>query len=188
MVRCGICVLCTLRMCFMHTEYHWFPVYQMRIWFAGSTVETVVVILWLEFVFVFSLVEANSFVLVSGYFDIWNLFSLDAAFWCSWKLFFTGATYGCSFCRVVERFAPTTSDVVGEEPFDRLCVYVWCHSKGWRNLVVPEGFPFCVFWDLSVLILSPGWWKCQQSHFKVRDRFSIRWLVERVGVWRGRDI
>ena len=57
--------------------------------------------------------EANSFVLVSGYFDIWNLFSLDAAFWCSWKLFFTGATYGCSFCRVIERFAPTTSDVVG---------------------------------------------------------------------------
>ena len=59
--------------------------------------------------------EANSFVLVSGYFDIWNLFSLDAAFWCSWNLFFTGATYGCSFCRVIERFAPTTSDVVGLE-------------------------------------------------------------------------
>ena len=30
-------------------------------------------------------------------------------------LFFTGATYGCSFCRVIERFAPTTSDVVGLE-------------------------------------------------------------------------
>ena len=56
----------------------------------------------LVFVFVFSLVEANSFVLVSGYFDIWNLFWLDAAFWCSWNLFFTG-------------FAPTTSDVVGLE-------------------------------------------------------------------------
>ena len=46
--------------------------------------------------------DANSFVLVSGYFDIWNLF-------------FTGATYGCSFCRVIERFAPTTSYVVGLE-------------------------------------------------------------------------
>ena len=31
--------------------------------------------------------------------------------------------------------------VVGEESFVGLCVYVWCHSKGWRNLVVPEGFP-----------------------------------------------
>ena len=38
---------------FMHAEHHWFLVYQMRIWFAGSTVGTVVVILWLEFVFVF---------------------------------------------------------------------------------------------------------------------------------------
>ena len=46
--------------------------------------------------------DANSFVLVSGYFDIWNLF-------------FTGGTCGCSFCRVIERFAPTTSDVVGLE-------------------------------------------------------------------------
>ena len=46
--------------------------------------------------------DANSFVLVSGYFDIWSLF-------------FTGATYGCSFCRVIERFAPNTSDVVGLE-------------------------------------------------------------------------
>ena len=61
----------------------------------------------------FSLVDANSFVLVSGYFDIWNLFSLDAAFCVAGICFFTGATYGCSFCRVSERFAPTTSDVVG---------------------------------------------------------------------------
>ena len=37
---------------------------------------------------------------------------------------FAGATFECSFCRVVERFAPTTSDVVGEESFVRLCVYV----------------------------------------------------------------
>ena len=73
--------------------------------------------------------EANSFVLVSGYFDIWNLFSLDAAFWCSWKLFFTGATYGCSFCRVVERLAPTTSDVVGD-----VCNF-WCL----RSTVVAGG-------------------------------------------------
>ena len=27
---------------------------------------------------------------------------------------FAGATFECSFCRVIERFGPTTSDVVGE--------------------------------------------------------------------------
>ena len=45
--------------------------------------------------------DANSFVLVSWYFDIWNLF-------------FAGATFECSFCRVIERIAPTASDAVGE--------------------------------------------------------------------------
>ena len=27
---------------------------------------------------------------------------------------FAGATFECSFCRVIERFAPTASDAVGE--------------------------------------------------------------------------
>ena len=53
-----------------------------------------------------SLVDANSFVLISGYFDIWNLFSLEFVF--------AGATFECSFCRVIERFAPTAYDAVGE--------------------------------------------------------------------------
>ena len=62
------------------------------------------VILRLEFVFVFSLVDASSFVLVSWYFDIWNLFSREFVF--------AGATFGCSFCRVIgfERIAPTACD------------------------------------------------------------------------------
>ena len=40
---------------------NWFLVYWMRIWFAGQAVETLVVILWLEFVFVFALVDAQRF-------------------------------------------------------------------------------------------------------------------------------
>ena len=53
--------------------------------------------------------DANSFVLVSWYFDIWNLFFHG-------NLFFTGATFECSFCRVIgfERIAPTAYDAVGD--------------------------------------------------------------------------
>ena len=92
--------------------------------------------------------EANSFVLVSGYFDIWNLFSLDAAFWCSWKLFFTGATYGCSFCRVVERFAPTTSDAVGGGE--------WLDGHWVREMsfaISPETPPLCLLGFVFVFFM-----------------------------------
>ena len=37
--------------------------------------------------------DANSFVLVSWYFDIWNLFSREFVF--------AGATFECSFCCVI---------------------------------------------------------------------------------------
>ena len=52
--------------------------------------------------------DANSFVLVSWYFDIWNLFSQEFVF--------AGATFECSFCRVIgfERIAPTAYDAVGD--------------------------------------------------------------------------
>ena len=51
--------------------------------------------------------DANSFVLVSWYFDIWNLFSREFVF--------AGATFECSFCRVIgfERIAPIAYDAVG---------------------------------------------------------------------------
>ena len=44
--------------------------------------------------------DANSFVLVSVFRYL--------------EFVFAGATFECSFCRVIERFGPTTSDVVGE--------------------------------------------------------------------------
>ena len=79
LVRCGICASSTLRMCFYA---RWISL------ISGLLNEDL--ICWddswncrgysvIGICFVFSLVDANSFVLVSGYFDIWNLFSLDAA-------------------------------------------------------------------------------------------------------------
>ena len=52
--------------------------------------------------------DANSFVLVSWSFDIWNLFSREFVF--------AGATFECSFCRVngFDRIAPTAYDAVGD--------------------------------------------------------------------------
>ena len=71
---------------FMHSEDFGFSDEDLICWFDSSNCRGYSVI---GICFrIFSLVEANSFVLVSGSFDIWNLFSLDAAFWCSWKLFF----------------------------------------------------------------------------------------------------
>ena len=173
MVRCGICAVSTLRMCFMHAEYHWFLVYWMRIWFAGSAVETVVVTLWLEFVFVFSLVDANSFVLVSWYFDIWNLFSREFVF--------AGATFECSFCRVIgfERIAPTAYDAVGD-------VMVWMAIR-WEKCFwdFPET-PLCLF-GIRVCFLSSGWWKDQQRVKRSWARFSSRKADEKADIWRGRD-
>ena len=101
MVRCGICAVSTLRMCF----------YACRIsLISGLSNEDL--ICWVDswncrgysvigICFRISLVDANSFVLVSWYFDIWNLFSREFVF--------AGATFECSFCRVIgfERIAPT---------------------------------------------------------------------------------
>ena len=62
-------------------------------------------------------------------------------------------------------------------------------TKGWRNVWLnPKVSPFLCLLGLSVLILSPGWWRNQLSHLMTRDRFSIRWSVESAGVWRGGDI
>ena len=52
-------------------------------------------------------------------------------------------------------------------------------TKGWRNVWLnPKVSPFLCLLGLSVLILSPGWWRNQLSHLMTRDRFSIRWSVE----------
>ena len=157
----------------MHAEYHWFLVYWMRIWFAGWAVETVVVTLWLEFVFVFSLVDANSFVLVSWYFDIWNLFSREFVS--------AGATFECSFCRVIgfERIAPTAYDAVGD-------VMVWMAIR-WKKCFwdFPET-PLCLF-GIRVCFLSSGWWKDQQRVKRSWAWFSSRKADEKADIWRGRD-
>ena len=117
----------------MHAEYHWFLVYWMRIWFAGSAVETVVVILWLEFVFVFSLVDASRFVLVSWYFDIWNLFLL---------VLHLNVAFAVRF----ERIAPTASDAVGD-------VMVWIAIRWEKCLLGFPRNPLFVFWDTCLFSL-----------------------------------
>ena len=108
MVRCGICAVSTLRMCF----------YACRIsLISGLSNEDL--ICWVDsrncrgysvigICFRISLVDANSFVLVSWYFDIWNLFLREFVF--------AGATLECSFCPVIgfERIAPTAYDAVGD--------------------------------------------------------------------------
>ena len=144
MVRCGICAVSTLRMCF----------YACRIsLISGLSNEDL--ICWVDswncrgysvigICFRISLVDANSFVLVSWYFDIWNLFSREFVF--------AGATLECSFCRVIgfERIAPTAYDAVGD-------VMVWLAIR-WEKCFwdFPET-PLCLF-GIRVCFLSSGWW------------------------------
>ena len=74
----------------------------MRIWFAGSTVGTVV---------------------VSCDWNLFSYFTVGCKQFCSSELIFrylefvfAGATFECSFCRVIgfERIAPTAHDAVGD--------------------------------------------------------------------------
>ena len=115
MVRCGICAVSTLRMCF----------YACRLSLISGLLNEDL-ICWVG--------SWNC----RGYSVIgicFRIFTGGCKQFCTGELVFrylefvfAGATFECSFCRVSESFV-------------RLCVYVWCHSKGWRNLVVPEGFP-----------------------------------------------
>ena len=115
MVWCGICAVSTLRMCF----------YACRISLISGLLNEDL-ICWVG--------SWNC----RGYSVIgicFRIFTGGCKQFCTGELVFrylefvfAGATFECSFCRVSESFV-------------RLCVYVWCHSKGWRNLVVPEGFP-----------------------------------------------
>ena len=140
-VRCGICAVSTLRMCF----------YACRIsLISGLSNEDL--ICWgdswncrgysvIGICFRISLVDANSFVLVSWYFDIWNLFSLEFVF--------AGATFECSFCRVIgfERIAPTAYDAVGD-------VMIWIAIRWEKCLLGFPPKPLCVFLGF-VFVFSP---------------------------------
>ena len=112
-----------------------------------------------------SLVDANSFVLVSRYFDIWNLFSREFVF--------AGATFECSFCRVIgfERIAPTAYDAVGD-------VMVWIAIR-WEKCFwdFPETV-LCLF-GIRVCFLSSGW-DLELSSWAERS-------LREADVWRGRD-
>ena len=64
--------------------------------------------------------------------------------------------FECSFCGVVERFATTTSDVVGENHLSDFVSMFDVIVRAGEIWLYPKISPFCVFWDLSVLIFSPG--------------------------------
>ena len=115
MVRCGICAVSTLRMCF----------YACRISLISSLLNEDL-ICWV------GSWNCRGYSVIGICFRIFTggckQFCTGELVFRNLEFVFAGATFECSFCRVSESFV-------------RLCVYVWCHSKGWRNLVVPEGFP-----------------------------------------------
>ena len=117
--------------------------------------------------FVFSLVDANSFVLVSWYFDIWNLFLREFVF--------AGATLECSFCRVSWTYC---TNCIGE-------VMVWIAIR-WEKCLsdFPETPSLCLF-GIRVCFLSSGWWKDQQRVKRSWARFSSRKANEKADIWRG---